>query len=411
MAKEREHLNFVIVGHIDHGKSTLIGRLLYDTDSIPESIIDDVRVTSEAIGKKMEFAYLLDSLKEEREQNITIDTTQTFFKSEKRDYIIIDAPGHKEFLKNMITGASLANAAILMVDSSVGIQEQSRRHAFILSLLGVKQIIVAINKMDLVDYRQDVYDKLNKEVTDFLAKINLKPNYVIPVSAQEGDNVVSHSSNMPWYNGVDVLEALDSFEPSASLDKKSLRFPIQDVYNIDDKKIFVGKLESGSLKKGDGVFVLPSNTKATIKNIEVWKQIKNKASTGDSIGLTFNEDVNFKRGDIVCEGNLANVSDTLEATVFWMDAKDYEPNEKLILKCVTQEVPCEITQIESRIDSSTLDVIDGDNSIMKTTEAAKLKIKTESPIVTEDFNNIEGLGRFVFARENGDIVASGIFGN
>ena len=202
MAKEREHLNFVIVGHIDHGKSTLIGRLLYDTDSIPESIIDDVRVTSEAIGKKMEFAYLLDSLKEEREQNITIDTTQTFFKSEKRDYIIIDAPGHKEFLKNMITGASLANAAILMVDSSVGIQEQSRRHAFILSLLGVKQIIVAINKMDLVDYRQDVYDKLNKEVTDFLAKINLKPNYVIPVSDTRSYKQFGNSVVVPLFSAL-----------------------------------------------------------------------------------------------------------------------------------------------------------------------------------------------------------------
>ncbi len=409
MIKEREHLNFVIVGHIDHGKSTLIGRLLYDTDSIPESIIDDVRVTSEAIGKKMEFAYLLDSLKEEREQNITIDTTQTFFKSEKRDYIIIDAPGHKEFLKNMITGASLANAAILMVDSSVGLQEQSRRHAFILSLLGVKQIIVAINKMDLVDYRQDVYEKLKKEVIDFLAKIDLKPSYVIPVSAQEGDNVVNASKNMPWYSDKIVLDALDSFEPSASLDKKSLRFPIQDVYTIDGKKIFVGKVESGSFKKGDEVVILPSNKKTSIANIEVWKQIKNKAKTGDSIGLTFTDDLDLQRGDIVCIGGEPKVVDSVEATVFWMDAKDYSPEDKLIVKCVTQEEPCKITAIESRIDSSTLDVISDDNSSMKTTEAAKLKLKVKRPLVIEDFNNIEGLGRFVLTREDGDIVAGGIF--
>ncbi len=409
MMKEREHLNFVIVGHIDHGKSTLIGRLLYDTDSIPESIIDDVRVTSEAIGKKMEFAYLLDSLKEEREQNITIDTTQTFFKSEKRDYIIIDAPGHKEFLKNMITGASLANAAILMVDSSVGLQEQSRRHAFILSLLGVKQIIVAINKMDLVDYRQDVYEKLKKEVTEFLAKINLTPSYIIPVSAQEGDNVVTPSKNMTWYSDNIVLDALDSFEPSASLDKKSLRFPVQDIYTIDGKKIFVGKVESGSLKKGDEVVILPRNKKTTIASIEVWKQIKNKAKTGDSIGLTFSDDLDLKRGDIVCEGGEPKVLTKLNATVFWMDSKDYSSDDKLIVKCATQEEPCKIVSIESRIDSSTLDIIKGDNNAMKTTEAAKLTLEVKEPLVIEDFNNIEGLGRFVFTREDGDIVAGGIF--
>ena len=219
--KQKEHMKIVIVGHVDHGKSTLIGRLLYDTSSLPDGFIEEIKKTCEMLGRELEFAYVLDSLEEEREQNITIDTTQTFFKTKKREYVIIDAPGHKEFVKNMITGASLAEAAILIVSAKEGVQEQTKRHAYILSMLGIKQVIVAVNKIDLIGYKEEIFNSVKGELLKFLDSVKIKPSYVIPISAKEGDNIAKKSEKIRWYSSLTVLEALDAFETEKKATKAS----------------------------------------------------------------------------------------------------------------------------------------------------------------------------------------------
>jgi sulfate adenylyltransferase subunit 1 len=222
-------LSFVIVGHVDHGKSTLIGRLLYDTDSLAPDKIEEVRKASSEQGKQTEFAYLLDHLEEERKQGITIDTTQVFFKTDKRRYVIIDAPGHVEFVKNMITGASQAEAAVLIVDVKEGVKEQTRRHSYMLSLLGLDQVIVVLNKMDLVDFSKDVFDSVKKDVEEWLKSIKISSSVYIPISASKGENIASRSEKMPWYSGATFLESLDTMQNKQPPEDKSLLLPIQDV--------------------------------------------------------------------------------------------------------------------------------------------------------------------------------------
>ncbi|MFC1755716.1 GTP-binding protein, partial [Thermoproteota archaeon] len=246
-------LKFVIVGHVDHGKSTLIGRLLYDTESLPPDKIEEIRKTSKELGRDTEFAYLLDHLEEERQQGITIDTTQVFFKTDKREYIIIDAPGHVEFCKNMITGASQAEAAVLIVNVKEGVEEQTRRHATILSMLGIDQVVVVINKMDLIDFNKDSYSELKTQVEDLLKTFNIVAGRYIPISALKGDNVAKPSSSMDWYDGPTVLEYLDLLKSKETLENRSLIFPIQGIFKSDPERIAVGRLEAGKISKGQEV--------------------------------------------------------------------------------------------------------------------------------------------------------------
>ncbi|MBU89915.1 adenylyl-sulfate kinase [Candidatus Woesearchaeota archaeon] len=407
---EKECMNIVIVGHVDHGKSTLIGRLLYDTNSIPEGIFEEVKKVSEELGKETEFAYLLDSLEEERKLNITIDTTQIFFKSPKKDYVIIDAPGHKEFLKNMITGASLANAAILIIDSNDGIQEQTKRHAYILSMLGLRQVIVVVNKMDITGYNSVKFNKIKEDILKFLSKLNIRPKYIIPISAIKGDNIIKKSKNMPWYNNLSVLEALDNLNAKQTLSNQPLRFPVQDVYEINNKRILVGKIESGRLKQHDEIIFLPSNKKSEIKSIEVWNKNKTHAESGECVGVTLKEPLCIERGEVICSEVSPRITNKFEANIFWMSKNPTKINEKLILKCATQEVKYIIEKIKKKINSSTLEGIDEDCDELKETEVGNVIIKTEKPIVIENFNYIEGLGRFVLVK-NDIIVSGGIIPN
>ncbi|MEI6337298.1 MAG: GTP-binding protein, partial [Verrucomicrobiota bacterium] len=223
-------LRIVIVGHVDHGKSTLIGRLFHDTNSLPDGKIEQIRKASEAEGMEFEYAFLLDALLEEQAQNITIDTTQLPFRTDKREYVIIDAPGHKEFLKNMVTGAASADAAILLIDANEGIQEQSKRHAYLLSLLGIRQIVVAVNKMDLVNHRQERFDKVCSDYTEFLAKLGIEPLHFIPISAKLGLNITKNSPELSWHKGPPILEALESLEIAVPAEGLPLRFVLQDIY-------------------------------------------------------------------------------------------------------------------------------------------------------------------------------------
>lgn len=398
-----EHMNIVIVGHVDHGKSTLIGRLLYDTNSLPIGIMEDIEKTSQEMGIEVEFAYILDALEEERQQNVTIDTTQIFFKTGKREYTIIDAPGHKEFLKNMISGASLAESAILIIDGKRGIEEQTKRHAYILSLLGIKQVIVAINKMDLIDYSEEKFETIKKEILDFLNKFNIYPKFIIPIAAKLGENMAKSSEKMKWHKGKSILEALDALETGKKPEDKKLRMPIQDVYKIDNERVIVGKIESGKIADGEKIFFYPSGKSSKVKEVKEFLKERNMAIAGESIGIIIEEPLFIERGEVICNEN-ANVTNKFKAAIFWMDKEELKEKEKISIRIATQELIGEIEKIEKIINSSTLEET-GKNSISET-EIANVIIKTDKNVVIESFNDIPELGRFVIEKK--DVVGAGI---
>ena len=401
-------LRIVIVGHVDHGKSTLIGRLFYDTDSLSPDKMEELRRTCDRMGRKMEFAFLLDHLQEEREQGITIDTTQVFFKTDKRNYVIIDAPGHKEFVKNMITGASQAEAAVLIVDVNEGVREQTKRHAYILSMLGLNQVAVVINKMDLVNYSEGKFNDVKTSLLSFLNDLNIKPSFVIPISAMEGHNVANKSNDMKWYNGMTILEVLDTFSNQDLPIEKSLIFPVQDVYKAGDKRILVGRMENGRIRKGQDVFFLPSRKESRINSVEMFLEERNEAEAGESIGVTLNDPLFIERGEIICEKEQQpSVVDRFRANIFWLSRVPFDINEKIVIRCATQEVSCNIEKIENRTDSSSLEIIEENATKLLPTEVGTVIIKTKSPMVVDNFNNTKELGRFVILRNN-DTVAGGI---
>ena len=399
-------LSFVIVGHIDHGKSTLIGRLLYDTDSLAPDKIEEIQKASADQGKGTEFAYLLDHLEEERKQGITIDTTQVFFKTPKRRYVIIDAPGHVEFVKNMITGASQAEAAVLIVDVVEGVKEQTKRHSYMLSLLGLYQVVVVLNKMDLVDYSQQHFDNIKQDTEKFLDSINIKPLYCIPISALGGENIAAKSDKMPWYTGPSFLESLDSLKNLQPPEDKALIFPVQDVYKVDDNRITAGRVEAGVLKAQQTIKVLPSGHTTKIKSIEKFPSQVDVAVASESIGITTEDSLFLNRGDIVCGTDAEpTLTDTFDATIIWMSKGEFKKDEKITIRCATQETTAKVEKINNRIDSSTLDIIEQDAGILKNLEVGQVTIKTKKPIVIKSFNDVKELGRFVFVK--GDNICAG----
>src|SRR6201984_2815959 len=277
-------LRVVFVGHVDHGKSTLIGRILHDTDSLPEGKIDMVKKACAAEGMEFEFAFVLDALLEEQKQNVTIDTTEIRFKTGSRDCIIIDAPGHKEFLKNMITGASRADAAVLVIAANEGVREQSRRHAYLLSLLGIKQLVVVVNKMDLEDFSEQRFSDIEKQYRNFLGDLGLEAHVFVPASAKTGENVASKSKKMGWHKGPTVLEAFDLLEPRSADVDLPLRFCVQDVYRFDERRIIAGRIETGKLRVGDELVFSPANKASKVQSIEEWGgNGDGEALAGDSI--------------------------------------------------------------------------------------------------------------------------------
>ena len=401
-----ENLKFVIVGHVDHGKSTLIGRLLYDTNSLPEGKIEEIKLLCDSLGKDIEFGYVMDHLEEERDQGITIDTAQIFFCSQKRDYVIIDAPGHVEFVKNMISGASQAEAAILIVDAQEGVKEQTKRHAYILGMLGLSQVIVLINKMDLVGYDHIRFESVKKELLEFLSKINIKPSYVIPISAKKGDFIANKTGNIDWYQGLTLLEALDTFKTKESANNKPMRLVVQDVYSFD-KRIIAGRVESGIIRKGDMIKILPLGEETRVKSVEEYLKNVTEAEAGKSIGITTEDKLFIDRGNVIVgESDLPAITNRIKANVFWMDKTSFKKGESLRFRCSTQEVNCEIEKINRVINSSTLELIAEDASEIKNREVAYLVIRTDKPVVVENFNEMEELGRFVLARD--DTCAGGI---
>lgn len=405
----REVLKIVVVGHVDHGKSTVIGRLLYDTKSIPEGAIERVKRISKEKGKPFEYAYLLDAFEEEQKQGITIDTTQLQFHTEKRDYVIIDAPGHKEFLKNMISGAANAEAALLIIDANEGIQEQSKRHGYILSLLGIEKVYVVVNKMDLIDYSESKYNQIKYEMNRFLNSLNVYPLKYIPLSAFLGENLTQKSEKMSWYKGEPLLEAIDLFMKDTGIDDKPLRFPIQDVYKFDNRRIIAGRIESGKLSVGDEILISPGNKVTRVKTIEYWveKDKKDTVYAGMSVGITVEDEFFNKRGEFISHMNeVPLIGELFRANLFWMGKKGLVLNKKYKLKLATQEVECEIFSINRVIDATTLETIENATEV-KTNDVAEVTIRTKEAISFDEFKNNQGTGRFVIV-DSYDVSGGGI---
>jgi len=406
-------LKVVFVGHVDHGKSTLIGRILHDTNSIADGKVEQIRKACAEEGMEFEFAFLLDALLEEQEQNITIDTTQIPFRTARRRYAIIDAPGHKEFLKNMITGASNADAAILVIAASEGVREQSRRHAYLLSLLGIRQLIVAVNKMDLIDFGEHQFREIKAEYLKFLGGLKLEPRAFIPASARTGDNVATRSREMPWYHGPTLLEALDSAEATPPQTELPLRFCVQDVYRFDDRRIVAGRVETGQLSAGDELVFSPANKASVVQSIERWNAPQNGAPAiaGDSIGITLSEQIFVERGYVASHQAETPVeTNRFHADLFWIAREPLRLGQLYNLRLATQDVKCQVVSIEEVMDSSTLEIKAGSHDSLQRNDVGRLTIQTRAPLVLDNHDRVAQLGRFVLLHDS-EIYAGGtVFG-
>jgi bifunctional enzyme CysN/CysC/sulfate adenylyltransferase subunit 1 len=409
MSDTREVLKIVVVGHVDHGKSTVIGRLLYDTKSLPEGAIERVKRISKEKGKPFEYAYLLDAFEEEQKQGITIDTTQLQFQTEKRDYVIIDAPGHKEFLKNMISGASSAEAALLIIDANEGIQEQSKRHGYILSLLGIEKVYVIVNKMDLINYSELTFIHIREKMDAFFKQLNVYPLKYIPISAFHGENLTHKSEKMPWYQGEPVLEAMDLFEKDKGLEDQPLRFPVQDVYKFDHRRIIAGRIESGRLHVGDEILISPGNKLTRVKAIEYWAQ-KDKGDTVEvnmSVGITVEDELFNKRGAFITHPDSPPaIGNVFKGNIFWMGKNPLVKNKVYKLKLVTQEVECEIAAIHKVTDATSLRISDHAGEV-KLNDVAEVTVRTKETICFDEFRNHHNTGRFVLV-DGYDVSGGGI---
>ncbi len=403
----RPQLKIVIVGHVDHGKSTLVGRLLSDTHSLPEGKMEAIIASCKKRGMPFEWSFLMDALQTERDQGITIDTTQIWLKTASRDVVIIDAPGHKEFLKNMITGAAQADAALVLIDAKEGIREQSKRHGYLLHLLGVRQIAVLVNKMDMVGYDEGVFRAIEKEYSAYLNTVGVQPTCFIPISAREGDLIVNHSAAMPWYKGGSVTETLDRFEVAVPADDLPLRFPIQDVYKFDERRILAGRIESGTIRVGDTLIFSPSNTQATVASIESWPHggVK-EAHAGQSIGITLDNQIFVERGHVVSHlGDAPVITNYFKARIFWLGHKPLEMEKRYKIKLATCEIQAEIRSIEHVIDSDTLEHVKAER--VERNNVAEVVFRTRGLVAVDDFNRNARLGRFVIQQDY-DVAGGGI---
>ncbi|MDE1920585.1 MAG: 50S ribosome-binding GTPase [Candidatus Omnitrophica bacterium] len=412
MASQRQQMNVVIVGHVDHGKSTLVGRLLADTGSLPEGKLEAVKAQCKRNAKPFEYAFLLDALKDEQAQGITIDTARSFFKSSKRDYIIIDAPGHIEFLKNMISGAARAEAALLVIDAHEGIKENSKRHGYMMRFLGIKNIAVCVNKMDLVNYDRAVFERIQADYVKFLKEIDLAPQAFIPIAAFCGDNMTGPSSRMPWYQGGSVLDVLDGFQKAAPLDQLPFRMPVQDIYKFtesgDDRRIVAGRVETGSVRTGDEVIFLPSGKKNRIKTVEYFNgPPRSGARAQESIGFTYDTEIYIRPGEVLCRYSqkLPHVSNKFRANVFWMGKQPLIKTKTYKLKIATQQVPVIVADIIHVLNAAEL--ASSHKPHVDRHEVGEIIFETLKPIAFDTVNEIAPTGRFVLV-DNYEIAGGGI---
>jgi bifunctional enzyme CysN/CysC len=410
---DRVRMNIVIVGHVDHGKSTIIGRLLADSDSLPKGKLEQVKNYCEKNSKPFEYAFLIDALKDEQSQGITIDLARVFIKTKKRDYLILDAPGHIEFLKNMVTGASHAEAALLVIDAQEGVRENSRRHGYMLSMLGIKQVAVLVNKMDLASFEKSVFENIVDEYNEFLSNINIIPVCFVPVSGMTGDNIVKQNNNMLWYQGATVLEVLDTFEKGEALLNKPLRMPVQDVYKFtnfgDNRRIIVGTIETGSLKLGDEIVFYPSGKKSRIATLECFNRPSPQTvNAGYATGFTLTEQIYILRGEIASKSDdqRPKVTSRFRVSLFWLGKHPMIKDKEYILKLGTAKVQARIEEIFRVIDASSLKSVDSKERIERH-DVAECILRLNRAVAFDLIEDIASTGRFVIV-DDYEICGGGI---
>ncbi len=418
MAKAKPHVNIVFVGHVDHGKSTTVGRLMFDSGNIDEQAMRKLKDKATQLGKAgFEFAFVMDNLKEEQERGVTIDLAHKKFSTDKFEYTIIDAPGHQDFVKNMITGASQADVGVLVVAASEGIKAQTKEHIFLCRTQGVKQMAVAVNKMDAADYSQETYENVKKEVGQLMAQVGYKPDEVnfIPISALKGDNVFNKSENMSWYNGPTLREQLELFKEPEKPTDLPLRLPIQDVYNITGIGVVpVGRVETGVMKIGDKIVVVPARegtgVTGEVKSIEMHHEQVQEAGPGDNIGFSVRGigKKDIARGDVLgSASNPPTVVSEFTAQIFVLNhpsviAVGYTP----VFHVHTAQVACQFVELQKKMNPATGEVMQENPDFLKNGESAVVKLKPMKPLVIEKQAEIPEMSSFAI-RDAGITVAAG----
>ena len=386
----------VIVGHIDHGKSTLIGRMLHDTGSLPTGKVEELQTSCDRRNAPFEWSFVLDALQLERDQAITVDSTQIWFHTGTRRYVIIDAPGHREFLRNMVTGAASAKAGVIVIDAKQGVSEQTRRHAYLLHLIGIPQVVVAVNKMDLVNYSEQRFKEVEAEMRTYLADIGLNAQEVIPVAAMHGDNLARRSEVMDWYTGPILTDALDAFPRAAAPVEQPFRLPVQDVYRQDGRRLIVGRVESGQIKVGDDVTVWPTGRNAQVTSFESWNtpEAITTIQAGDSAALTLTDELFIERGHILTVPSAApRTSNALSVRLFWLSHDPLHQGESLTLKLATATYDVVVDSIDTVIDVSDLSRHRGTEVTQN--GVAEVTLRSRSNITYDLFHEIPALGRAV----------------
>ncbi|MCK0198039.1 adenylyl-sulfate kinase [Ancylobacter sp. 6x-1] len=405
----RPLVRIVIVGHVDHGKSTLIGRLLHETGGIPPEKLESLKAISARRGMPFEWSFLLDSLQAERDQGITIDTSQIRFRTASRDIILIDAPGHAEFLRNMITGAAQADAALLLIDAAEGVRDQTRRHGYLLHLLGVKQVAVVVNKMDRIGFAEAGFRAIENEITSYLGDLGLRVSTVIPISAREGDGVSANTARTPWYTGPTVLAALDGFDAARAAQDLPLRMPVQAVYKFDDRRIVAGRIETGSLSVGDDVVFQPSGKAAQVRSIEVWPapapaDAPRVLHAGQPAGITLDREIFVERGEVLSTpANRPHAARQIRVRLFWLADEPLEIGSQVIARLATSEVRATVSAIHDVIDPGHLSAFEA-RSIGRN-QVGEIELTLARPIAADPYGVNPRTGRV--ALEFGGRIAGG----
>ncbi len=404
----RPQVRIVIVGHVDHGKSTLVGRLLHETSSLPDGKLEMLKAVSARRGMPFEWSFLLDALQTERDQGITIDTTQIRFRTGSRDIVLIDAPGHAEFLRNMITGAAQADGAVLIIDALEGVRDQTRRHGYLLHLLGIRQVAVVVNKMDRVDFSSARFNDISEEITAHLTGLGVTPTAVIPISARDGDGVKVHTPRIGWYRGPTVVEALDALEPARPADALALRLPVQAIYKFDDRRIVAGRIESGHLASGDEIVIMPAGKIAKIKSVESWPvtPVKGRQGAGRSVGITLDRELFIERGDVIAHaGSSPRDTRRLRARIFWLHDTPLSKGDQILVRLGTREARAGLVAIEKAVDPGALSSIET-TSIAKN-HVGEIDISLSQPIAADIYADNPRTGRLVI-EVNGRIAGGGL---
>ena len=398
-------LRFTTAGSVDDGKSTLIGRLLYDSKSIFQDQMEAIETASNKKGEeKVNLALLTDGLRAEREQGITIDVAYRYFATPKRKFIVADSPGHIQYTRNMVTGASTANLAIILVDARTGIVEQTKRHSFIASLLGIPHIIYCINKMDLVDYKEETYQKIKNELVSFSSKLTAKDVRFVPISALNGDNIVNRSTKMSWHEGSTLIHILENIHIASDHNHIDCRFPIQNVIRpqkdeFHDYRGYAGRIAGGIFKKGDEVVVLPSGFHSKIKSIDTFNGPIEKAFAPMSITLTLEDDIDISRGDmIVRPNNQPKVDQDIDIMICWMSEKPLIHKGKYAVKHTSKEARCMVKEIKYKVDINSLHRNEEDKEI-KCNDIARISLRVTQPIFYDEYNTNRNTGSVILIDE------------